>query len=150
MKDVNEYLEQAINGQSQISPEERRKYLGQLKERLYLSATFTDSNNENFFNNLEAIIRTKNATLYINDKLPSNVQNKLIQLALKYNRSFTVITNQNKSSADSICLVYADKTATHIPNCAYDIQFTSSNEVKKDDDTPTKSSLWDKLFHHHH
>ena len=150
MKDVNQHLEQAITGSPQIKPEERHKYLGQLKERLFLSATFADCKQNNFLQNLAQILQAKEATLYLNDKLPQHLQNEILQLAMQHNRPFTIVQKKEQPTDEQIALVYCDKQAVHIKACEYNIQFpTVSHSTHDDKLKEEKATLWQKLFHPH-
>ena len=44
-ENLNERLEQSSHGPLQTKPDERRRYLGSLRERVYLKMTITDLEN---------------------------------------------------------------------------------------------------------
>ena len=148
MNDINQRLQQGMMGKKQINPDERNKYLGQLKERLYISATFADSKDSHFLTNIDSLLEDKEAILYLNSNLPQSLQTNLIQCVMKNNRSFTVVTN-DKNQEDDICLVYADKVATHLPSdCAYSVLFKDTQTTKAQEETKPKKSILKRLFHH--
>lgn len=147
MKDVNHKLEQAMYGKPVINPEERNHYLGQLKERLLLCATFKNCRDQKFINNIDNFLKQKEGNLYINNQLPDIFKNQLMQICLKYNRSFTLVTTNKEVTDNTVILVYGLDIATHVDHCDYCELFKNEDLCdQKNDKQNTKTPFWQKIF----
>lgn len=114
-EDLNERLKQSAMGAGpQTKPDERRRYLGSLRERVFLrmnNSEIKDPDLEKIF--LDHISNYQDYTILINGKIEANsFLNKVEASCSKYNIPFTLVNNETARIGlkDTALLVVA-KTA---------------------------------------
>lgn len=150
-EDLNQRLEQsAAGGTPQTKPDERRRFLGSLRERVLVRMSVEqvqDSSLDMLF--LKHIPDFKGYTVLINGKMPQNkFLDKIMSTCSKDNVPFTLINDesaQNKPEASGI-LVVSKQAINH-----YRIDIT---QVYGKTISPTslqspqkKTSFWKRIFH---
>lgn len=148
-EDLNTRLEHAAQGITpQTRPDERRKYLGSLRERVLVRMTVKEIENsklDNLF--LEHINDFKGYTILINGKISQNqFINKLMGVCSQKDIKFTLINDETaKDEPDATGILVAAKTA--INHYRIDISQVYAPEVPHEQlAEPKKVSFWDKLF----
>lgn len=104
-EDLNTRLENAAKGITpQTCPDERRRYLGSLRERVLVRMTVEETNNptlDTLF--LKHINDFKGYTILINGKMPqNNFINKLMGLCSQQDIKFTLINDDTQKMSQTL------------------------------------------------
>lgn len=150
---VQDYLEKGLYGSPQIKPDEKRKYLGTFRERIYLTMTFSEITDSKKLKDLQAELTTNpKQQLLINGLVDSAIQKKYIALAQKENCLFTLVNSDVTDHQDSIALVYAadhavDQTCVSVTERYPDIPETKSMPAEVSPvDYEKRKNFWRRLF----
>ena len=148
-EDLNTRLEHAAKGITpQTCPDERRRYLGSLRERVLVRMTVKETDNpalDTLF--VDHLNDFKNYTILINGKMPQNkFISKLMSLCSQKDIKFTLINDETaKNEPDSTGVLVVSKTA--INHYRIDINQVYAPEVPHEQlSKPKKENFWDKLF----
>lgn len=129
---LDDYLQQGIYGQKEINPDERRKFLGTLRERVVIALTQAQVREENVFTEVEDSLKSnREATLLLNGNIDYVHLSKYIKLASKYNVEYTIVTNNDHNSEIGLVLAqeYAvDKEDIYVTQKK--IEYVESKEKK--------------------
>lgn len=147
--DMEKRVENAAKGITPTTkPDERRRYLGSLRERTYLRMTIAQAKDLELQKELLNHIQDfKPYTVLINGKMPqTNFINKLMTECSKYNIPFTLISDDTAQTApDSTGILIVAKTA--INQMRIEINQVYAPELPKVALDKTKhKSFWQKLF----
>lgn len=150
-KDVQDYLEKGMYGAPQIKPDEKRKYLGTFRERIYLSMTLAEMSKASNLAYFKAeLTNNPNHQVLINAALAPHLQNTYMVAAQKANCPFKIVDTENQTQPDAIGLVYAGETAVDIDPISVTEKYTKSPAPAKPDVTPEepakKKSWFSQLF----
>lgn len=152
-KDVQDYLEKGMYGTPQIKPDEKRKYLGTFRERIYLSMTLAEmSNTSNLAYFKEELAHNPNHQVLINAALASHLQKTYMVAAQKANCSFKIVDTENQAQPEAIGLVYAGEEAVNIDPISVTEKYgkRTQQEAKQIATTPVepakKTSWLSQLF----
>lgn len=151
-EDLSKRVEQAAQGITpQTKPDERRRYLGSLRERVLVRLDNTEINDKVatslFFKHIDDY---RGYTVLINGNIQNNdFLNKLEALCSQKNIEFTLVNNETAKTGpkDSAVLVVA-KTA--INKMRIEIKQVYSPEFDKEalpESDTKKTSFWHRLFH---
>ena len=145
--DVNDYLENAMNGGPTLKPDEKRRYLGNFHERCYLDIEYQQLTLPYLWQVIEETLSKYEANLFMHSQLAPNIQRKIITLCQQYHRDFTLVTRNEAIQSDTVMIVYASKEAVHIKESNISAfqpkeipQQTEKNKEKK------KISFFKRLF----
>ncbi|WP_042346882.1 YueI family protein [Bacillus massiliigorillae] len=106
-KTVDEIIEQGIYGAKEINPDERRKFLGTLRERIVIALTASQVRANQVQPEVEdAIKNNKEAKLYVNGNVDYSYLSKYIKVAQNNNVSYTIVTNKEHNSEIGLVLAY--------------------------------------------
>ncbi|MFS0781631.1 YueI family protein [Bacillus sp. 1P06AnD] len=106
-KSVDDYLDQGIHGVKEINPEERRKFLGTLRERIVLAMTLDQVREKQVYEQAAAAIKDhKGATLYLNGEVSYEDLSKYIKIAQANQVTFTIVNNQEHITEIGLVLAY--------------------------------------------
>lgn len=149
---LNDRLEQAASGVTpQTKPDERRKFLGSLRERTYLRMTVAQTQNpelQQLF--LEHIDDYRPYNILINGKMPqTNFISKVMQGCARNNIKFTLINDQTaKNEPDATGILVVAKDAINRYRIEIDQVYAPSIDVadKLDKPQPKKHSFFKNLF----
>lgn len=142
-KTVEDILEQGIYGPKEINPEERRKFLGTLRERIVLALFSAQVRGEHVQPELlEEMKRNSGARLYLNGTIDYSYLSKYIKSANQYEIPYKMVTNQGRETNIGLVLAYdhaIDKENIFIEE--------GNTKQKQEDDAPVKDkpSLFSKL-----
>ncbi|WP_440896898.1 YueI family protein [Amphibacillus sp. Q70] len=141
-KNIDDYLNEGIHGTRQTNPDERRKFLGSLRERAAFVLTSEQITNKIGLNDLnQKLAEHPDAQLLLNGLVPFEKLNPYRHLAIKHDISYTIIDEKNNTSAYGLVLCY---------DHAVDIEEIHFKEKQPDDDDnqqeEQKPSFWKKLF----
>ena len=106
-KTVEDILEQGIYGPKEINPEERRKFLGTLRERIVL-ALFSAQVRKGQVQPevLEELKRNTGARLYLNGTIDYSYLSKYIKAANQYGIPYKMVSNQGRDTEIGLVLAY--------------------------------------------
>ena len=106
-KTVEDILEQGIYGPKEINPEERRKFLGTLRERIVLALFSAQVRGEHVQPELlEELKMNSGARLYLNGTIDYSYLSKYIKSANQYGIPYKMVTNQGRGTNIGLVLAY--------------------------------------------
>jgi len=143
-KSVEDILEQGIHGVKEINPEERREFLGTLRERVVIALTMKQVQVDVIQSEMIDIIKNnKNAKMYLNGLMNYIHLAKYIKEASKYNMNYTIVNNDEYRSKYGLVVAYdyaIDRENIHLSNKVEIME-------KKEDKKKSKGeSFFKKLF----
>lgn len=104
---VEDYLEKGIYGVKQTKPEERKKYLGTLRERIVVALTKGQVMEKGIYPEVEQLMKDHpNATLLLNGSLNYQYISDYISTATRNNISFSIVTDKNNETDIGLVLTY--------------------------------------------
>ncbi|CAM3959474.1 YueI family protein [Lederbergia lenta] len=104
---VDEYLQNGIYGTKQIKPEERKKFLGTLRERIVSVLTKSQVMEHGVYPEVETLMdEHPEATMLLNGDLDYSFLSDYIHLARKKNIPFSIVANQNTKTDIGLVLAY--------------------------------------------
>lgn len=130
--DVEDYLTQGIHGPKETNPDERRKFLGTLRERVEIALTQGQVMDESVYQEVEQAMKEhKKIHLFLNGHLAYEYLSKYIKIADKNSIPYTMVTNKEHNS--DIGLVLAHKEAVDKENIfiTKKINISNTEEEKK-------------------
>ena len=142
---MQDYLNKGMYGASQTNPEERQKYLGSLRERIYLSMTLEQLISKNYLNVLKKEInKHPNNTLLLNGSVDIKDLDPYIKLSNQLNCLFRIVTDDHAEKS-SIGLVYVAKQ--EVNNDIIDVAKKYPNSEKTlEKENQEKKSFFRRLF----
>ena len=106
-KTVEDILEQGIYGPKEINPEERRKFLGTLRERIVLALFSAQVRGEYVQPEIvDEMKRHSGARLYLNGTIDYTYLSKYIKAANQYGIPYKMVTNQGRNTDIGLVLAY--------------------------------------------
>lgn len=104
---IDDYIQQGIYGTRQTKPDERRKFLGTIRERIVIALTKEQVREKGIYKQVEdAIKENREARLYLNGNIHYGVLSKYTKVASRYNVNYTFVTNKNHDSDIGLLLAY--------------------------------------------
>ncbi len=139
-ENIDDYLQQGIHGQKQTKPDERRKFLGSLRERVVIALKQPQMREDGIYPQVEEALKANSkAHLYLNGNMSYSYLSKYIKLASAYKVEYTIVTNKEHNS--EIGLVLAYDYAIDKPEI-----FVERKTVKAEAKKEKKGGLFAKLF----
>ncbi|RDI41233.1 YueI family protein [Falsibacillus pallidus] len=137
---VDDYIQKGIYGEKQTKPDERRKFLGTLRERIVVAITKSQVRDKNILDELDEIISShKKAKMLLNGEMDYSYLSPFIKLANKHRLSFSIVENKQSSTDIGLILAYdhaIDKEEIYL----------KQEETEQPAATEKKQSLFQKLF----
>lgn len=107
---VEDYLNQGIHGPKEINPDERRKFLGTLRERVVIALTQAQVREERVYQELLDAVKTNpKAHLLLNGNIDYSSLSKYIKLCEQNRMEYSIVTNKDFNS--ELGLVLAEEYA---------------------------------------
>jgi uncharacterized protein YueI len=104
---VDEYLQKGMYGEKQTKPDERRKFLGTLRERIVIALTQPQVRKSGINNEAEKAMKENlRAHLYLNGNMNYEYLSKYIKIASKYRIEYTMVTNKEHNTDIGLVLAY--------------------------------------------
>ncbi|MCC5803349.1 YueI family protein [Rossellomorea vietnamensis] len=104
---IDDYLENGIYGQKQTKPDERRKFLGTLRERIVIALTQSQVREKGIYKEvLDQLKKHPDAKLLLNGNMSYTFLSKYIKLADTYHVSFSMVTNKEIETDIGLVLAY--------------------------------------------
>jgi uncharacterized protein YueI len=117
---VDEYLQQGIYGPKEIKPEERKRFLGTLRERIVVALTQAQVRGNEVDSQLEKIMKeNQRAHMYLNGQMEYSTLSRYIKMAGKVGMTFTMVNNQDVETDIGLVVAYdyaIDKEEIFIKN----------------------------------
>lgn len=106
-KNVDDYIQQGIYGEKQTKPDERRKFLGTLRERIVIALTQSQVRESGVYKQVEdAFKENQKAHLYLNGNMSYAELSKYTKAAGDYRIEYTIVTNKDHNSEIGLVLAY--------------------------------------------
>ncbi len=106
-QNVDDYVKQGMYGQKQTKPDERRKFLGTIRERVVIALTQPQVRREGVHREVEAALKENpSAHLYLNGNMNYSYLSKYIKLASKFGVEYTIVTNKEHNTEIGLVLAY--------------------------------------------
>lgn len=104
---IDDYLQQGIYGPRVTKPDERRKFLGTIRERIVIALTKEQVRERGVYKQVEeALKENREARLYLNGNIHYRVLSKYTKIASKYDVSYRYVTNQEHETEIGLILAY--------------------------------------------
>lgn len=130
---MEDYLQQGIHGQKEINPDERRKFLGTLRERVVIALTQVQVREDGVYKEVEDALKgNPEASLLLNGNMDYTYLSKYTKLSSKYKVTSTIVTNKEYNSDLGLVLAqdYAiDKEEIFIKDKK--VEYTEKKETNK-------------------
>lgn len=127
---VDEVLQQGIYGPLETKPDERRKFLGTLRERIIAALTKSQVGEMEVYPQVEQHMKENpQSHLFLNGNMSYESLSKYVKLATKYKIEHTIVTNKEHDSEIGLVLAMdhaIDKEEIYITK-----KVTVQQEVKK-------------------
>lgn len=139
---IDEYIQQGMFGAREINPDERRKFLGTLRERVVVVLTKKQVREKGTYQEVEELMnKNQEATLFLNGTMNYTFLSDYIKLANKTGNKFLISTD--KQNETDLGLVLAYDYAIDQEN----IYITKSNDKKEQEhDENHLIKFFKKLF----
>ncbi|WP_233523062.1 YueI family protein [Peribacillus saganii] len=139
-KNVDDYLQEGIYGKKELKPEERKRFLGTLRERVVLALTQAQVMEKNIYPEAEQAMKANpQAYILINGNLDFSYQIKYIKAANKHGLKYTIVNNTEHNS--DIGLLIAYDHAVDKPEIFISRKTTAGTVSKK----PARKGLFQKI-----
>ncbi|MBP3039625.1 YueI family protein [Bacillaceae bacterium Marseille-Q3522] len=104
---LDDYLQQGIHGKKELNPEERRKFLGTLRERIVLALMQEQVYEKGVYSEVESAFREHpKAHLLLNGHIDYEALSKYIKIANKYHIAYKIVTDQDHNSEIGLVITY--------------------------------------------
>ncbi|MDW5522300.1 YueI family protein [Carnobacterium maltaromaticum] len=147
-KDVNDYLTSGIYGTPQTKPEERNRYLGSLRERVYLSMSIEELSSLLYIDALkEELELHPDGQVLLNGEVNSHALGPYLKLCGQESVQFTIVTNQFAKKSDT-GLLFVAANAVNQEVIAVSEKYPLADPTPKEEESvPTeKKSLLKRFF----
>ncbi|MFT4415921.1 YueI family protein [Fredinandcohnia humi] len=132
---VDDYLQQGIHGGKETKPEERRKFLGTLRERVIIALMASQVREGRIYREIEEACKgNRGAHMYLNGNMSYRFLSKYVKVAEKYNLKYTLVTNKEYNSDLGLVLAYdhaIDKEDIYVSKEENKITHEKVNNEKK-------------------
>lgn len=117
---VEEVLQQGIHGPMETKPEERREFLGTLRERIIIALKKAQVAEKRIYPQIEQEMKANpQAHLFLNGNMVYMTLSKYVKLAAKYNLEHTIVTNKEHDTEIGLVLAMdhaIDKDEIYVTN----------------------------------
>lgn len=104
---LDDYIKQGVYGAKETKPEERREFLGTLRERVVIALKQSQVLEDGVYQEVENTIKSSNgAKLYLNGHLDYGYLSKYIKVANTYKMEYTIVTNKDYVSEIGLLVAY--------------------------------------------
>lgn len=106
-RDIDDYIQQGIHGAKEIKPDERRRFLGTLRERVVVALTKAEVRSKQAESEFKRILEeNKEAHVYLNGNMNYDALSKYIKLAEDLAVAYKIVTNKEHDSEYGLVLAY--------------------------------------------
>jgi uncharacterized protein YueI len=140
-KNMDDYLQEGIYGSKQTKPDERRLFLGSLRERAAFVLTQEQVNQQKGLQAFDEVLKQhSDVDLLFNAQHSLNTLSPYRRIALKHGKNYTIIDEDTNEHAYGIVVTYDH--AVDID----DIFYKEPTHVKETQTPKSKPSFFEKLF----
>ena len=137
--EVEEYLQQGIYGKKEIKPEERKKYLGTLRERVIAVLYQSQVLEEKAYPEITELMKEHpKAFLFLNGNMNYTHLSKYVELANRYKVRYKIVLNKDYNT--DLGLVFAEEAAINKEDIYIE------KKIKQEETPEKKSNFWGRLF----
>lgn len=139
--ELEKTVEYALGGAPKIKPDEKRKWLGEFRERVILGLTIEQVYEKNATAYVEKAIKEKEAEIIIvNQKIPMEVVSQYMKLAKDTGKEFkTVLPNHEGAMG----IVVASSKAVERENV--ELETLEMPEIIEESSPKRPTGLWEKI-----
>ena len=131
-QNVDEYLQQGIYGPKEINPDERRRFLGTLRERVEIALTQRQVMEETIYQEVEQAMKNHPAVqLILNGHIGYSYLSKYVKKADQYKINYTMVTNKDYNSELGLILAHKDAVDKENIYVSKKIEVPEQKEEKK-------------------
>lgn len=106
-QNVDDYLQQGIHGAKEIKPEERKKFLGTIRERVEFALTQSQVRENKVYQEVQdSCKKYEDLHMYLNGHLDYRFLSKYVKLAGTNNIEYTIVTNKDFNSNLGLVLAF--------------------------------------------
>lgn len=148
--DVNDRLTTAMTGTPQTLPDQRRQFLGSLRERVLLAIHIKDLDNSRTFHTFETHLKDfPDQTALVNGKVDHSKMGPYLQLLAQENYTFTLVDKpETPAEPDSYALLIVSRSAVDQEKIdLLDLYPLTTPTTKEVDKKPEKKGFLSHLFH---
>lgn len=104
---LDDYMQNGIYGAKETKPEERRKFLGTLRERVVIALNQSQVIEPSLYKEIiDAMKKNAGAKLYLNGHLDYSYLSKYIKEANQEEMDYTIVTNKDVDSEIGLLIAY--------------------------------------------
>ncbi|MBO1000876.1 YueI family protein [Bacillus sp. SD075] len=127
---MEDYLEQGIYGQKEIKPDERREFLGTLRERVVIVLKKSQVFETSVYPEIEQMMKQyPRSNLFLNGQMDYQYLGKYIKLAMSHNIPYKIVLNKDHNS--HLGLVLAENNAINKEEIYIEKQHHAIQVIKK-------------------
>lgn len=127
---IDEYIQQGLTGIRETKPDERRKFLGTLRERVVVALSKQQVREKGTYKEVEEFMnQNKEATLFLNGKMNYTYLSDYIKLANRIGCKYLLSTNKEFETELGLVLAYDYAINKD------DIYIRNQNNIKRQEDT---------------
>ncbi|WP_373471549.1 YueI family protein [Carnobacterium alterfunditum] len=142
-RDTQDYLSKGIYGNKKTNPDERNKYFGSLRERVYLSMTIEQLISNDYLESLKKEIQLHpNQQLLLNGQVDMNLLSPYIKLSQENDCSFRIVSDEG-AQRSPLGLIYVSTDAVNEKIVDVAVKYPQNAPQKEVEE---KASLFKKLF----
>jgi uncharacterized protein YueI len=142
-RDTQDYLSKGIYGNKKTNPDERNKYFGSLRERVYLSMTIEQLISNDYLESLKKEIQLHpNQQLLLNGQVDMNLLSPYIKLSQENDCSFRIVSDEG-AQRSPLGLIYVSTDAVNEKIVDVAVKYPQNTPQKEVEE---KASLFKKLF----
>lgn len=147
LEGMDPHLQTGLYGKKELNPDEQHHFLGTFRERVYMAQRVKTFGEEQYLAIWETVLLDhSDGILLINGNLDITVVNKYIQLATKYQVSFTLVTDAlYHTNPEDMAVVLAAHTAVNVDRINIE-DFVAEQSAQSVE--PVKHHWYDKLLGH--
>lgn len=96
---IDEYIQQGIHGAKETKPDERRRFLSTLRERVVVALMQEQVREKGIYDEVEAFMKDNpKSHLFLNGNMDYAYLSKYIAIAKKFKLEYTIVTNKEHNS----------------------------------------------------
>lgn len=144
-RDTQDYLSKGIYGNKKTNPDERNKYFGSLRERVYLSMTIEQLISNDYLEPLKKEIQLHpNQQLLLNGQVDMNLLSPYIKLSQENDCSFRIVSDEG-AQRSPLGLIYVSTDAVNEKIVDAAVKYPQDSPPKVEEEKE-KGSFFKKLF----
>lgn len=146
--EIDQRIQNGIYGTPKIKPDEQRHYMGTFRERVWLTISVAEINNNDWsFAIRKELTKHPDSLVIINGNLADHLTRNYIMLANQMQVQFTIKTGSDaKTTPDSLALVISDHKAVYESPVDVQKKYSRSNNNHNSVSPKKNSSIWKRLF----